>query len=184
MVEREELPAIRIARRFRFRRSDLDHYLRAHLSTAPSSQNGNTAKHIVPDVVVPAEEPDQEEFDGAAGPRDDAGGSLLKEQARAFGAQSAKLRKQAAQLEIEQKLLEIEKQRLALRKEDLSRIDQALAIADRLVNMLQPEADAKTKATLLQNVLPTILQPEQSRSLESALSVLKRDTQVETTATN
>jgi excisionase family DNA binding protein len=184
MVEREELPAIRIARRFRFRRSDLDHYLRTHLSTAPSSQNGNTVKHIVPDVVAPAEEPDQEEFDGATGLRDDAGGSLLKEQARSFGAQSAKLRKQVAQLELEQKLLEIEKQRLALRKEDLSRIDQALAIADRLVNMLQPEADAKTKATLLQTLLPTILQPEQSRSLESALSVLKRDEEVETTATN
>jgi len=174
MVEREELPAIRVARRFRFRRSDLEDYLRAHLSTAPSSQNGKTARHITPDVMEPAEEIDQEEFDVTIGPRDDASGPQLKEQARLLGAQSAKLRKQAAQLELEQKLLEIEKQRLELRKEDLSRIDQALAIADRLVNMLQPEADAKTKATLLQTVLPTILQPEQSRSLESALSVLKK----------
>jgi hypothetical protein len=81
-------------------------------------------------------------------------------------------------------LLEVEKERLALRKEDLSRIDQALATADRLVNMLQPEADAKTKASLLQSLLPSILQPGQSRSLESALSVLKRDAEVETTATN
>jgi excisionase family DNA binding protein len=184
MVEREELPAIRVARRFRFRRSDLEHYLRTHLSTAPSSQNGKKVKHITPEAVEPTEEPWQEEFDGATGSRDDTSGSLLKEQARSLGAQSAKLRKQAAQLEIEQKLLEIEKQRLALRMEDLSRIDQALAITDRLVNMLQPEADAKTKAMLLQTLLPTILQPEQSRSLESALSVLKRDAQVETTATN
>ena len=184
MVEREELPAIRVARRFRFRRSDLEYYLRTHLSTAPSSHNGKTARHITPDVMEPAEEIDQEEFDVSTGPRDDASGPLLKEQVRLLGAQSAKLRKQAAQLELEQKLLEIEKQRLELRKEDLSRIDQALAIADRLVNMLQPEADAKTKATLLQTVLPTILQPEQSRSLESALSVLKRDSEVETTATS
>jgi excisionase family DNA binding protein len=184
MVEREELPAIRVARRFRFRSSDLEQYLRTHLSTAISSQNGKTAKHITPDAEEPTEEPEHEEFDGATSPRDDASGSLLKEQVHSFGAQSAKLRKQAAQLEIEQKLLEIEKQRVALRKEDLSRIDQALAIADRLVNMLQPEADAKTKATLLQTLLPTILQPEQSRSLESALSVLKRDAEVETTATN
>jgi hypothetical protein len=50
--------------------------------------------------------------------------------------------------------------------------------------MLQPEADAKTKAMLLQTLLPSILQPEQSRSLESALSVLKRGAEVETTATN
>ncbi len=181
MVEREELPAIRVARRFRFRRSDLENYLRTHLSTATSSQNEKTVKHITHEAVEPTE---QEEFDVPTWPHDDASGSLLKEQARAFGAQSAKLRKQAAQLEIEQKLLEIEKQRVALRKEDLSRIDQALAIADRLVNMLQPEADAKTKATLLQTLLPTILQPEQSRSLEKALSVLKRDAEVETTVTN
>ncbi len=184
MVEREELPAIRVARRFRFRRSDLDHYLHTHLSTAPSSQNGKTAKHITPDVMEPIEEIEQEAFGVSTGLRDDAGGPLLKEQTRSFGAQSAKLRKQAAQLELEQKLLEIEQQRLALRKEDLSRIDQALALADRLVNMLQPEADARTKATLLQSLLPTILQPDQSRSLESALAVLKKDAEVETTATN
>jgi len=184
MVEREELPAIRVARRFRFRRSDLEQYLRTHLSTTPSSQNGKTRKHSTLEAVEPAEEPGQEAFDVTTGPRDDASVSLLKEQVRSLGAQSAKLRKQAAQLEIEQKLLEIEKQRLALRKEDLSRIDQALVIADRLVNMLQPEADAKTKATLLQTLLPSILQPEQSKSLESALSVLKRDAEVETTATN
>src|SRR6266571_4412183 len=143
--------------------ADLEHYIRTHHTTAPSSQNGKKVKHITPEAVEPTEEPWQEEFDGATGSRDDTSGSLLKEQARSLGAQSAKLRKQAAQLEIEQKLLEIEKQRLALRMEDLSRIDQALAITDRLVN---------------------ILQPEQSRSLESALSVLKRDAQVETTATN
>lgn len=184
MVEREELPAIRVARRFRFRRSDLDNYLHTHLSTASSSQNGKTAKHITPDAMEPPEEIEHETSGVATGPRDHAGGPMLKEQARSFGAQSAKLRKQAAQLEIEQKILEIEQQRLALRMEDLSRIDQALALADRLVNKLQPDADAKTKATLLQTVLPTILQPEQSRSLESALSVLKKDVEVETTATN
>ena len=184
MVEREELPAIRVARRFRFRRGDLDNYLHTHLSTATSSQNGKTVKHISPEAVELTEETEQEDFDVPISPRDDTNGSLLKEQARSFGAQSAKLRKQAAQLEIEQKLLDIEKQRLALRKEDLSRIDQALVIADRLVNMLQPEADAKTKATLLQTLLPSILQPDQSRNLESALSVLKSDAEVETTATN
>src|SRR5215467_9474161 len=98
MVEREELPAIRVARRFRFRRSDLDHYLRTHLSTAASSQNGNTPKHITPAALEPTEESEQEEFDVSKSPSDDASGSPLKEQARALGVQSAKLRKQAAQL--------------------------------------------------------------------------------------
>jgi excisionase family DNA binding protein len=184
MVEREELPAIRVARRFRFRRSDLEKYLRKHLSTSTSSQNGKTAEHVNPEMVELTEETEQEESNVPTRSGDVAGESLLKEQTRSLGTQSAKLRKQAALLEIEQKWLEIEKQRLALRKEDLSRIDQALATADRLVNMLQPEADAKTKASLLQSLLPSILQPEQSRSLESALSVLKIDAKVETTATN
>jgi excisionase family DNA binding protein len=184
MVERKELPAIRVARRFRFRRSDLEKYLRMHLSTSTSSHNGKTGKHINPETVELMEETEQEESDVPILLRDEESGSLLKEQTRLFSAQSAKLRKQAAQLEIEQKLLDIEKQRLALRKEDLSRIDQALATADRLVNMLQPEADAKTKASLLQTLLPSILQPEQSRSLESALSLVKKDAEVETTATN
>jgi excisionase family DNA binding protein len=166
MVERKELPAIRVARRFRFRRSDLEKYLRTHLSTSTSSQNGKTAKHVIPETVELTQEAEREESDVPTRPGDVASESFLKEQTRSSGTQSAKLRKQAAQLEIE-------KQRIELRKEDLSLIEQALATADRLVNMLQPEADAKTRASLLQSLLPFILQPGQSRNLESALSVLK-----------
>src|SRR6516165_12214073 len=76
MVEREEIPAIRVARRFRFRRSDLEHYLRTHLSTSTASQNGKTVKHITPEAVELAEEPGQEKLDGA-GPHDDASSSHL-----------------------------------------------------------------------------------------------------------
>jgi excisionase family DNA binding protein len=184
MVERKELPAIRVARRFRFRRSELEKYLRTHLYTSTSSQNGKTARHINPETVELTQEAEQEESDVPTQLGHVSSESTLKEQTRSLGAQSAKLRKQAAQLEIEQKLLEIEKQRLALRREDLGRIDQALATADRIVNMLQPEADAKTKASLLQTLLPSILQPGQSRSLESALAILKRDAEEETTAAN
>src|SRR5947208_10289489 len=72
MVEREELPAIRVARRFRFRRSDLEHYLRTHLSTAPPSQNGKIVKHITPTAAELTEKIEHEEFDGATLPRDDA----------------------------------------------------------------------------------------------------------------
>ncbi len=186
MVERKELPAIRVARRLRFRRSDLEKYLRTHLYT--SSQNDRSAKQSIPETVELSQEAEKEESDVPAQPGDVASESALKEQARSFGAQSAKLRKQAAQLEIEQKLLEIEKQRLALQREDLDlqtrRIEHALATAVRMVSMLQPEADAKTKASLLQTLLPSLLQPGQSRSLESALSVLKIDAEEETAATN
>ena len=177
MVERKELPAIRVARRFRFRRSDLENYLGTHLYPSSSSQNGKTAKHIIPETVELSQEAEQEVSDVPTQPGDVTSESTLKEQTRSLGAQSAKLRKQAAQLEIE-------KQRLALRREDLGRIDHALATADRMVNMLLPEADAKTKASLLQTLLPSILQPGQSQSLESALSVLKIDAEEETAATN
>ena len=177
MVERKELPAIRVARRFRFRRSDLENYLGTHLYPSSSSQNGKTAKHIIPETVELSQEAEQKVSDVPTQPGDVTSESTLKEQTRSLGAQSAKLRKQAAQLEIE-------KQRLALRREDLGRIDHALATADRMVNMLLPEADAKTKASLLQTLLPSILQPGQSQSLESALSVLKIDAEEETAATN
>jgi len=177
MVERKELPAIRVARRFRFRRSDLENYLGTHLYPSSSSQNGKTARHIIPETVELSQEAEQEVSDVPTQPGDVTSESTLKEQTRSLGAQSAKLRKQAAQLEIE-------KQRLALRREDLGRIDHALATADRMVNMLLPEADAKTKASLLQTLLPSILQPGQSQSLESALSVLKIDAEEETAATN
>ena len=177
MVERKELPAIRVARRFRFRRSDLENYLRTHLYPSSSLQNGKTAKHIILETVELSQEAEQEVSDVPTQPGDVASESTLKEQTRSLGAQSAKLRKQAAQLDIE-------KQRLALRREDLGRIDHALATADRMVNMLLPEADAKTKASLLQTLLPSILQPGQSQSLESALSVLKIDAEEETAATN
>jgi len=177
MVERKELPAIRVARRFRFRRSDLENYLGTHLYPSSSSQNGKTAKHIIPETVELSQEAEQEASDVPTQPGDVTSESTLKEQTRSLGAQSAKLRKQAAQLDIE-------KQRLALRREDLGRIDHALATADRMVNMLLPEADAKTKASLLQTLLPSILQPGQSQSLESALSVLKIDAEEETAATN
>jgi excisionase family DNA binding protein len=177
MVERKELPAIMVSHRFRFRRSDLDNYLRTHLYASSSSQNGNSAKNIIPETVELSQEAEQEVSDVPIQPGDMASESTLKEQTRSLGAQSAKLRKQAAQLAIE-------KQRLALRREDLGLIDQALATANRIVNMLHPEADAKTRASLLQSLLPSILQPEQSRSLESALSVLKRDVEEETATTN
>ena len=177
MVERKELPAIRVARRFRFRRSDLENYLGTQLYPSSSSQNGKTAKHIIPETVELSQEAEQEVSDVPTQPGDVTSESTLKEQTRSLGAQSAKLRKQAAQLEIE-------KQWLALRREDLGLIDQALATADRIVNMLQPEADAKKKASLLQTLLPSILQPGQSQSLESALSVLKIDAEEKTAATN
>jgi len=167
----------------RFRRGDLEQYLRTHLSTSTSSQNGKTAKHIIPETVESTQKAEQEETDVATRPGYVASESPLKEQPRSFGAQSAKLRKQAAQLELEQKSLELEKQRVALRREDLGHIEQALATADRMVNMLKPDADAKTKASLLQTLLPSLIQPGQSRSLESALSVLKKEAEEETTAT-
>jgi excisionase family DNA binding protein len=172
MVEREELPAIRVARRLRFRRSDLENYLRTHLYT--SSQNGKSAKQIIPETVELSQEAEEEESDVPAQPGEVASESALKEQARSLGAQGAKLRKQAAQLEIEQKLLEIEQKRLDLQKQHLElhtrRINHALDTATRMVSMLHPEADAKTKAFLLQSLLPGLLQLDFDEGLVSALS--------------
>lgn len=174
MVEREELPAIRVARRLRFRRSDLEKYLRTHLYTSSSSQIGKSAKQIIPETVELSQEAEDDEPDIPAQPGDVASESAVKEQARSLGVQGAKLRKQAAQLEIEQKLLEIEQKRLDLQKQHLElhtrRINHALDTASRMVSMLHPEADAKTKAFLLQSLLPGLLQLDYNEGLVSALS--------------
>jgi hypothetical protein len=42
--------------------------------------------------------------------------------------------------------------------------------------MLPPEADAGTKAALLQTLLPGLLSPGQNHSLDSALTALKIST--------
>jgi excisionase family DNA binding protein len=164
MVGREELPAIRVARRLRFRPSDLETYLETHLSTSSSSDHPEPVQLL-------------QEVRYAYSPEG------LKEQqqqyAQGMQGQGGRRSKEFVQLELEKQRLELEKQRLALQKEDLDlhtrRIDHAVETACRVVNMLQPEADAITKASLLQNLLPSLLQPGQSRSLESALLALKTD---------
>ena len=162
MVGREELPAIRVARRLRFRPGDLETYLLTHLSTSYSPE------HPEPVQMLPAEMPEH----AAEGLRE-------HQQYHSPGMQGlgGRRSKEFIQLELEKQRLELEKQRLALQKEDLDlqtrRIDLALETATRMVSLLQPEADAKTKAALLQTLLPGLLPPDQSHSLESALSALK-----------
>lgn len=162
MVGREELPAIRVARRLRFRPDDLETYLQTHLSTSYSPE------HPKPVQTLQAEMPEH-------------AAEELKEQQQhrppEMQALGGRRGKEFIQLELEKQRLELEKQRLALQKEDLDlqtrRINLALETAIRMVSLLQPEADAKTKATLLQTLLPGLLPSGQGHSLESALSVLK-----------
>jgi excisionase family DNA binding protein len=166
MVGREELPAIRVARRLRFRPCDLETYLQTHLSTSSSSEHPQPSQLLQGDMHEHAIE-----------------GLREHQQPRSPGmlGQGGRHSKEFIQLELEKQRLELEKQRLALQKEDLElhtrRIDHALETANRMVSMLQPEADAKTKASLLQTLLPGLLPPEQSQSLESALSAFKINTE-------
>jgi hypothetical protein len=90
--------------------------------------------------------------------------------------QRGKHSKEFVQLELEKQRLEVEQKKLELQKQLLElhtrRIDHALDTADRLVNMLPIEADAGTKAALLQTLLPGLLSPGQNYSLDSALTAL------------
>ena len=139
MVGREELPAIRVARRLRFRPDDLETYLQTHLSS--SSPTGHVqAEHFL----------QEQQHLGLTG----------------IQGQGGRFKKEFVQLELEKQRLEIEQKKLELQKQQLDlhtrRIDHALETADRLVNMLPPEVDTATKVTLLQTLLPGLLPPGES----------------------
>jgi len=176
MVERGELPAIKVAHRLRFRRSDLENYLRNHLSTSSPSQNGDSSKHAFAKMgeLLQDERQDnqKEELEVPEQAGDTEPKSAPKEHAPLLGVHIARQSKQATQLELERKRLEIEEKKLELQKQLLElqarRIDHALDAANKLVSLF-PEIDAKTKVTMLQSLLPTLMPPEQSKGLEMAL---------------
>ncbi len=139
MVGREELPAIRVARRLRFRPDDLEAYLQTHLSNLSSSEDVQS-EHFL----------QEQQHLGVTGLQSHGG----------------RFKKELVQLELEKQRLELEQKKLELQKQQLDlhtrRIDHALETADRLVNMLPPEVDTATKVTLLQILLPGLLPPGES----------------------
>ncbi len=161
MVGREELPAIRVARRLRFRPGDLETYLQTHLSTSYSLEQPEPVNTVQAEMQVHAAEGLREQQQRLLTGIQELGGRRSKE--------FIQLELEKQRLELEQKKLELQKQLLELQTR---RIDYALDTADRLVNMLPPDADAGTRAALLQTLLPGLLPPGQSRTLESALSAL------------
>jgi excisionase family DNA binding protein len=180
MVERGELPAIKVAHRLRFRHSDLENYLRNHLSTSSPSQNGDSSKHAFAEMgsLLQDERQANDELEVSERAGDTEPESAPKEHAHLLGVQIARRSKQATQLELERQRLEIEEKKLELQRQLLElqakRIDHALDAANKLVSLF-PEIDAKTKVTMLQSLLPTLMPPEQSKGLEVALKGLSSD---------
>jgi excisionase family DNA binding protein len=158
MVGRDELPAIRVARRLRFRPDDLETYLQTHLSNSSSTEPVQS-EHFL--QVQAAEGLKEQQHLGLTGIQSHGG----------------RYKKELVQLELEKQRLELEQKKLELQKQQLDlhtrRIDHALDTADRLVHMLPPEVDTGTKVTLLQTLLPGLLPPGENQTLESALSALK-----------
>jgi excisionase family DNA binding protein len=160
MVGREELPAIRVARRLRFRPGDLETYLQTHLSTSYSPEQ------LEPVQLLPAEMQEQ----AAEGLRE-------QQQRLSMGIQGLGGRhsKEFIQLELEKQRLELEQKKLELQKQLLElhtrRIDHALDTADRLVSMFPPEVDDAKKASFLQNLLSSLLQTDYIKGLELNLNV-------------
>ncbi|HYT45729.1 MAG TPA: helix-turn-helix domain-containing protein [Methylomirabilota bacterium] len=182
MVERGELPAIKVAHRLRFRRSDLENYLLNHLSISSPSHNGNSNKHAFAEIgeLLQDERQDnqEDELEIPAQVGDTEPESAPKEHTHLLGAQNARRSNQATQLKLERQRLEIEEKKLELQRQLLElearRIDHALEAANKLFSLF-PEIDAKTKVTMLQSLLPTLMLPEQSKGLEVALKGLSSD---------
>lgn len=102
-----------------------------------------------------------------------------KEQARQIGTQKAELEKQITLLELESRQLEVEKQRVGIQEQRLDlekkRVDYALETAGKMINILNPGADAGTKAILAQTLLSSLLQLGNGKGLELALPLPKID---------
>jgi excisionase family DNA binding protein len=141
MADRGELPGIKVARRWRFRSSDLDTYLQSY-------QPGSSEESLVEEELA------EEVFANGNG-------------------QKAEQRQAMTPLDREREQIEIEKQRLALQKERMElytkQIDYALETANKMVNMLYPDSDAKTKASHLEALLANLLRLGNVQDLDLAL---------------
>jgi len=143
MAERRELPGIKVARRWRFRSSDLDSYLQSY-------QSNSSDESLLEEGL--AEE--------AFANRD---------------AQKAEQRQSMTPMdrEREKEQIELEKQRLALQKEHMELYNYALETANKMVDMLYPDSDAKTKASHLKPLLANLLRFDNAQDLEPALPAAK-----------
>jgi excisionase family DNA binding protein len=145
MADRGELLGIKVARRWRFRSSDLDTYLQSY---QPSSSEESLLEE-----------------------------ELAEEAFATRDAQKAEQRPSMTPLDREKEQLELEKQRLSLQKERMElytkQIDYALETANKMVNMLYPDIDAKTKALHLEALLANLLRLGNAQDLELALPAAK-----------
>lgn len=143
MVERQELSAIKVAHRLRFRPSDIEKYIRSRSAT-PTAENA-----IHPQLSSPVLETEE-------------GNQELNE----LPAESKPVRKgrPTVNLKLERERLELEQKRLQLQREQLElhskSVELTLNSVNQMVNMLPPEIDPQAKAQLLQTLLPRLLPPE------------------------
>ena len=152
MADRGDLKAIKVARRWRFRRSDLDKYLQQ-----------NQGKELEIRMEVPEVE--------AANGRE----PLPMEASR------AEPRKQTTTLDEEIQLIEIAQRRLELEKEQLElearRVDYIVEKANKLATMLCP-GDEEKRAKLLRSMLSRVLEPGNSKTLGLVLTAPKNSEEV------
>jgi transcriptional regulator with XRE-family HTH domain len=77
------------------------------------------------------------------------------------------------QIEQERQKLELERQQVAIQREQLElvnmRMNYAIETANKMIGMLQPNADPTTRAMLVQTLLPSLLQLDSGKGLNLAL---------------
>lgn len=176
MVERGELPAIKVAHRLRFRLTDLDTYLGTRLANPVLSPKpgSDTLSSLLQSASSQGEWADPEE--DAPLPladRHPRERSALRDRDtnQMTGAHRLQHSKEALQLEIEQQRLELAREKLALQAQFLAlrrtQIDHALETANKAVNLLPPEADPQIKSMLVQSLLPRLLPPDSMLEMDA-----------------
>ena len=139
MTERGDLAAVKVARRWRFRQSDLSEYLRSQVDEKQSGEKNQ----LVEAHQKPLHPPLQRMYHSRSSEGD--------------------VGRRELQIAAKRQMLEIEKQRLELQRKlldlETKRIDYAFETAHKMVSTIQPDGNEEKKAELFRNLLDDLLHP-------------------------
>ncbi|HZS79602.1 MAG TPA: helix-turn-helix domain-containing protein [Ktedonobacteraceae bacterium] len=142
MVERQELSAIKVAHRLRFRPSDIEKYIRSRSAT-PTAENDI---HPQPSSPLPGAEEENEVI------------NALPSESKPVrkGRPTVNLKLERERLELEQKRLQLQREQLELHTKS---VELTLNSVNEMVKMLT-DVDPQTRSQLLQELIPRLLPPE------------------------
>lgn len=155
LLEKGDLKAIKVGRQWRVRRSELERYLEGE---SPSASVLDTTATLTTLQVASAGRTASESATKSAVPR---GPGLFSSRGRASQIETS--------AEEASKTATAFDEEITIKKQRLEMMNEALDTANKLVEMLHPDADDRTRAQHLQELLPRLLPSSINEDLASLL---------------